>query len=90
MREVKIIGVGMTHFGKFLERSMKDLSREACLTGADRIIVATQVIEAWCRTSTKPPASPWSTFATCPTLWSAYRLLSKNPENGLCVPTWST
>jgi len=32
MREVKIIGVGMTHFGKFLERSMKDLTREACLT----------------------------------------------------------
>ncbi len=30
MREVKVIGVGMTHFGKFLERSMKDLTREAC------------------------------------------------------------
>lgn len=32
MREVKIIGVGMTHFGKFLNRSLKDLTREACQT----------------------------------------------------------
>jgi acetyl-CoA acetyltransferase len=29
MREVSIIGVGMTRFGKFLERSMQDLGREA-------------------------------------------------------------
>lgn len=29
MYGVAIIGVGMTHFGKFLERSLKDLSREA-------------------------------------------------------------
>ncbi len=29
MREVAVIGVGMTRFGKFLDRSLKDLSREA-------------------------------------------------------------
>jgi acetyl-CoA acyltransferase len=29
MREVSIIGVGMTRFGKWLERSMEDLGREA-------------------------------------------------------------
>jgi acetyl-CoA acetyltransferase len=29
MRDVVIIGVGMTRFGKFLERSMQDLGREA-------------------------------------------------------------
>lgn len=29
MREVSIIGVGMTRFGKFLERSMQDLGQEA-------------------------------------------------------------
>ena len=30
MREVAIIGVGMTKFGKFVDRSLKDLGREAC------------------------------------------------------------
>ena len=29
MRDVAIIGAGMTNFGKFLDRSMKDLTREA-------------------------------------------------------------
>jgi acetyl-CoA acyltransferase len=29
MRDVAIIGAGMTKFGKFLERSLKDLAREA-------------------------------------------------------------
>ena len=29
MRDVAIIGAGMTKFGKFLDRSMKDLTREA-------------------------------------------------------------
>jgi len=33
MRDVAIIGAGMTNFGKFLDRSMKDLAREA-VTGA--------------------------------------------------------
>src|SRR4030042_934538 len=28
MRDVAIVGVGMTHFGKFLERGLKDLARE--------------------------------------------------------------
>lgn len=30
MREVAVLGVGMTKFGKFLDRSLKDLAREAC------------------------------------------------------------
>ncbi len=30
MRDVFVIGVGMTQFGKFPERSLKDLGREAC------------------------------------------------------------
>ena len=29
MRDVVVLGVGMTRFGKFLDRSLKDLSREA-------------------------------------------------------------
>lgn len=29
MRDVVIIGVGMTRFGKFLERSLQDMGREA-------------------------------------------------------------
>lgn len=29
MRDVAVIGAGMTHFGKFLERSLKDLAAEA-------------------------------------------------------------
>jgi acetyl-CoA acyltransferase len=29
MRDVAVIGAGMTKFGKFLDRSMKDLTREA-------------------------------------------------------------
>ena len=29
MRDVAVIGVGMTHFGKYLNKSIKDLSREA-------------------------------------------------------------
>lgn len=29
MREVAVIGVGMTRFGKFLQKSIKDLVREA-------------------------------------------------------------
>ena len=30
MRRVEVIGVGMTNFGKFTDRSLKDLAREAC------------------------------------------------------------
>lgn len=30
MREVAVLGVGMTKFGKFMDRSLKDLAREAC------------------------------------------------------------
>lgn len=30
MRDVAVIGVGMTKFGKFIERGLKDIGREAC------------------------------------------------------------
>jgi acetyl-CoA acetyltransferase len=30
MKDVFVVGVGMTQFGKFLERSLRDLGREAC------------------------------------------------------------
>ena len=30
MRDVAVLGVGMTKFGKFMDRSLKDLAREAC------------------------------------------------------------
>jgi len=46
MQEVKIIGVGMTHFGKFLERSMKDLSREACATAFTEAGIEPQQLQA--------------------------------------------
>ncbi len=29
MRDVAVIGAGMTRFGKFLDRSMKEITREA-------------------------------------------------------------
>ncbi len=35
MRDVVIIGVGMTRFGKFLERSLQDLGREAVWNAVD-------------------------------------------------------
>jgi len=49
MRDVAIIGAGMTRFGKFLDRSMKDLTREAvdaALTcaGIDKSKIETAVV----------------------------------------------
>jgi len=46
MRDVAIVGVGMTRFGKFLDRSMKDLSREAVDAALDSAGVEKKVIEA--------------------------------------------
>ena len=40
MRDVSIIGVGMTRFGKFEDRDMKDLGREAVWTALNDAGVA--------------------------------------------------
>jgi acetyl-CoA acyltransferase len=45
MREVSIIGVGMTRFGKFLERSMQDLGREAAWNAIEDANVNVKDIE---------------------------------------------
>jgi acetyl-CoA acyltransferase len=45
MREVAIVGVGMTHFGKFLERGLKDLAREAVEGALDSAGVEKKAIE---------------------------------------------
>ncbi len=45
MREVSIIGVGMTRFGKWLERSMEDLGREATWNAIDDANVSVKDIE---------------------------------------------
>jgi acetyl-CoA acyltransferase len=45
MREVSIIGVGMTRFGKFLERSMQDLGREAAWNAIEDATVNVKDIE---------------------------------------------
>ena len=49
MRDVAIIGAGMTRFGKFLDRSMKDLTREAVdaalgSAGIDKSKIETAVV----------------------------------------------
>ena len=49
MRDVAIIGTGMTHFGKFLDRSMKDLTREAVdaalsCAGIDKSKIETAIV----------------------------------------------
>jgi len=49
MRDVAIIGAGMTHFGKFLDRSMKDLTREAVdaalsCAGIDKSKIETAIV----------------------------------------------
>ncbi|MBI1987016.1 MAG: thiolase family protein [Nitrospinae bacterium] len=46
MREVCVIGVGMTPFGKFPQRSILDLGREACLEALRDAQVPAQRIEA--------------------------------------------
>jgi acetyl-CoA acyltransferase len=46
MRDVAVIGAGMTRFGKFLERSMKDLAREAVLEALKTAGVEQRALEA--------------------------------------------
>ena len=46
MRDVAVIGAGMTRFGKFLERSMKDLAREAVEEALKTAGVEQQALEA--------------------------------------------
>ena len=45
MRQVSIIGVGMTRFGKFLERSLQDLGREAVWNAIEDANVPVKDIE---------------------------------------------
>jgi acetyl-CoA acyltransferase len=45
MREVSIIGVGMTRFGKWLERSMEDLGREAVWNAIEDANISAKDIE---------------------------------------------
>jgi acetyl-CoA acetyltransferase len=46
MRDVYIIGAGMTQFGKHLERSLRDLGREACLLAIQDAGVMPKDVEA--------------------------------------------
>ena len=46
MRDVAIVGAGMTRFGKFLERSMKDLAREAVQAALKSAGVEQQALQA--------------------------------------------
>jgi acetyl-CoA acyltransferase len=46
MRNVAIVGAGMTRFGKFLERSMKDLAREAVQDALKSAGVEQQALQA--------------------------------------------
>jgi acetyl-CoA acyltransferase len=46
VRDVAVIGAGMTRFGKFLERSMKDLAREAVEEALKTAGVEQQALEA--------------------------------------------
>ncbi len=46
MRDVAIVGAGMTRFGKFLDRSMKDLGREAVEAALDSAGMEKTAIEA--------------------------------------------
>ena len=46
MRDVYIIGAGMTQFGKHLERSLRDLGREACLLAIQDAGVTPKEVEA--------------------------------------------
>ena len=45
MRDVVIIGVGMTRFGKFLERSMQDLGREAVWNAIEDANISAQQVQ---------------------------------------------
>ena len=53
MTDVYIIGVGMTHFGKHIDRSIKDLTQEAVTDAlADAGIEKEQLQAAWFANST--------------------------------------
>ena len=54
MGNVYLVGVGMTSFGKFFDKSVKDLTREAvdaALTDADAVI--TDIEAAWFSNTTQ-------------------------------------
>jgi acetyl-CoA acetyltransferase len=46
MRDVYIVGAGMTQFGKHLERSLRDLGREACLLAIQDAGIRPKEVEA--------------------------------------------
>ncbi len=46
MREVKVIGVGMTQFGKFLDRGLKNLGGEAIREALADAAIASGQLEA--------------------------------------------
>ena len=46
MREVFVVGAGMTRFGKHLDRSLRDLGFEACLGALQDACVTPDRIEA--------------------------------------------
>jgi len=46
MRDVAVIGVGMTKFGKFIERSLKDLGREAVENALKDVGISKDQIQA--------------------------------------------
>lgn len=55
MRDVFIVGAGMTQFGKHLERSLRDLGREACLEAIkDAGISAKQIQAGYCGNALAP------------------------------------
>ena len=55
MRDVVIIGVGMTQFGKHPDRSLKDLGREACLNAMrDAGITPKQIEAGYCGNALAP------------------------------------
>ncbi len=55
MRDVYIIGAGMTQFGKHLERSLRDLGREACLEAIkDAGIEPEQIQAGYCGNALAP------------------------------------
>ncbi len=46
MRDVAIVGAGMTRFGKYLDRSMKDLAREAVESALQGAGIEARTLEA--------------------------------------------
>ena len=64
MRDVAVVGVGMTHFGKFLERGLKDLAREAVEAALDSAGVDKKVIET-AENPTQPREDSPNHFFVC-------------------------